>query len=117
MPVPSFVPAGSRLVLISEEVAETFGTRTEDGDRLSFSWSDPDVNGVSELVIHREAYELPEDEVLFMTSNDRILEAFHRCYPSDPALALDMTRHLMRRLTVPSAEEVRAYQEYNSSDR
>ena len=111
------IPAGNRLVLITEEVADMMGTRTEDGDRLSFSWGTTDEQGISELVVTRHPYELPEDEVLFMTSNDRILEAFQRCYPNDPALALEMTRHLMRRLTVPSVEEVRAYQEYHQSDR
>lgn len=32
---------GTRLIRISIELAETFGSRTEDGDRLTFDWGEP----------------------------------------------------------------------------
>jgi hypothetical protein len=39
------VPEGTRLVLVSEELARLWGTRTESGDRLTFEWGEPDSNG------------------------------------------------------------------------
>jgi len=41
-PIP---PRGTRLVLVSENLLETIGTRTADGRRLSFEWGEPDENG------------------------------------------------------------------------
>lgn len=92
---------------MDEDVAALMGTRTEDGDRLSFAWGEPDAYGVSELVVTRQT-ENPDlaDETLFLTSNSRIYDAFQRVYRNDVEYATDLARHLIRRLIIPSVEEV-----------
>lgn len=38
-------PAGTRLILASENLLDTWGTRTEDGYAIRVEWGEPDKNG------------------------------------------------------------------------
>jgi len=104
---PATPPPGLRLVLMADDLLEQMGTRTEDGARLSFEWGEPDSNGWYTPVITRHDFEPDVNgEILFLTSNSRIHDALVRCYPSDPSYATEMTRHVLRRLVIPTAEEL-----------
>lgn len=102
MPTP---PPGTRLVLVSEDALELFGTRTEDGDRLSFEWGEPDENGWYSPIVTRTQIVPPDEEVRFQTSAGRIEDAFARMYPNDPGLVRDMFHHFIRRLAIPTENE------------
>ena len=61
---------------------------------------------------------MEEDEVLFLTSRDRIYDAFIRWYRHSgedtsysTAQALEMSRGLMRYLVIPTVEEIEQYRE------
>ena len=65
-----------------------------------------------------EMTNVDEDEVLFLTSRDRIYDAYLRWYNAHPYTqeearenALEMSRTLMRYLRVPTVEEISAYRE------
>lgn len=118
--MPIQPPAGTRLVLMSEDIAGQIGTRTEDGDRLSFQFSDPDQNGWSELIVTRtrepEFDAETSEEVLFLTSNYRLFEAYLSWYnhytpgvSSNRAEAISRTRELLRYLKIPTSQEIRNY--------
>ena len=48
-----YVPEHSRLVLVSEDLFDLIGTRTEDGARLSYTWGEPDASGWYTPTVHR----------------------------------------------------------------
>lgn len=117
--MPVLPPAGTRLVLMSEDIAGLMGTRTEDGDRLLFEFGQPDQNGWSELIVTRETPE-PfsefDDEVLFLTSNQRIYEAYRAWFEhyspgsaenKDDSIA--RTRELLKYLKIPTSREILNY--------
>jgi hypothetical protein len=63
------------------------------------------------------------DEVLFLTSQDRIVDAFHRWYarsrPGDPnnySDSVEQARSLLRYLVVPTDIEVARYRRSLSDD-
>ncbi len=39
------LPVGTRLILASENLLDEWGTRTEDGYRITAKWGEPDENG------------------------------------------------------------------------
>lgn len=38
-------PKGTRLILATEDVLDSWGARTEDGYKISAEWGEPDENG------------------------------------------------------------------------
>ena len=52
-------PAGTRLILASEDLLAFFGTRTEDGDRLTAEWGERKPEGWYEPVFTRHADDNP----------------------------------------------------------
>lgn len=44
-----------RLMRVSTELSEVFGTRTEHGERLTYEWGEPDEDGVYEPVFTRHS--------------------------------------------------------------
>lgn len=102
MPLP---PPGSRLILASENLLEYWGTRTEDGSRITVEWGEPDENGWYAPVFTKHQYEPPEDEILFMTSMGRLYDAIHHAY-RDEGTSREILRHLMRNLVIPTEDEV-----------
>lgn len=102
-------PDGYRLVLVSDNLLETFGTRNSDGDPLSFEWGEPDENGWYTPVVTVTPYEPPEDEVLFMTSAGRLFNAVMRVYYNDAEDARHITGRILRHLRIPTAEDVANY--------
>jgi hypothetical protein len=67
------VPEGTRLVLISEELARLWGTRTESGDLLTFEWGEPDGNGWYTPTFTAHADDNPTQAL-----RDRVAELEHR---------------------------------------
>lgn len=125
MPYPT-PPPGTRLVLVQEDALSQFGTRTEDGARLSFEWGEPDENGwYNPLIVRTDpvhpSLDSPDDEeVLFLTSNTRIYEAYYDWYRhnnrSEPIReskrqALEASRTFIRYLKIPTVEEIRYYRQ------
>lgn len=75
-------------------------------------------NGLSSPILDEAPSVDDEDEVLFLTSRDRIFDAFIRWYRHagedtvySRAQALEMSRGLMRYLVVPTVEEISQYRE------
>lgn len=118
MPQP---PEGTRLVLMTEDLPGFLGTRTEDGDRLSFEWGQTDPNGWSELIVTRTPepqFQPEDDEVLFLTSNHRLFEAYLAWYnhytpngSRNRTDAADSARTLLRYLKIPTTQEIRNYRQ------
>lgn len=50
-------PKGVRPIFISIELLESLGTRTEDGDKITAEWGEPDKNGFYTPVFTRHADE------------------------------------------------------------
>ena len=110
---PSYTIPGvgpdQRLVLMTDELAEQLFAYSPYGEQLTIDWGEPDNYGYYSPTIETREHNIDlNDEVLFWTSNDRIFDAVMRTYPREPELATDIARHIIRRLTVPTEEEINA---------
>lgn len=115
MPVPDVVP-----VLMSRDIFEQTSLRTEDCRPLTIDWGEPDEQGFYTPTFTSHAVdpriEDGEQEVLFLTSARRVLDAYRRWYthssPNSTTVeddALYMSRTFLRYLSVPTKEEVDEY--------
>ena len=103
---PSELPAGTRLVLFSEELIKTFEARTNDGARMSMAFGSTDSNGWTDLIVTTTLPDIDlRSEVLFKTSNSLIYDAVHRIYhlDRDKEWMDDFCRNFIRRLDIPEA--------------
>ena len=70
---PEMPPEGTRLIVISEALAESWGTRTESGDLLTFEWGEPDANGW-----YAPTFTAHTDDNPTQALRDRVAELEHR---------------------------------------
>jgi hypothetical protein len=97
-------PQGTRLILASEDLLELFGTRAENGDRLSFEWGEPRPEGWYEPLITRHS-----DDNLVADQARQLLSAQERVAALEGALLRDAIRYA-HDFPVPKSKLVTARQ-------
>jgi len=83
-------PPGTRLILASENLLEQFGTRTEDGRKITAEWGDPNTDGwySPTFTVTDDGYLLVSEAELataLLTRDFRTLHHCDDCYRTEAA--------------------------------